>query len=304
LYGTAWAGGNFGSGTVFAVNLDGTGFNTLYSFTATSQGSVTNSDGAHPTAGLVLSGNTLYGTASRGGPLDNGTVFAVNTDGTGFRTLHIFSNPNDGAAPESNLILASNTLYGTTWRGGGPLDNGTVFAINTDGTGFRTVYSFSGNSDGAHPRGGLVLSGNTLYGAAAEGGNFGSGTAFAVNTDGSGFKTLHSFSVAVEPLGGLVLSGNALYGTTYGGGSWGWGTVFSISFSPKLAIAASGTNVVLSWPTNFAGFDYSGYTLQSTTNFTRPAAWVTNATPAVIVNGQFTVTNLISGAQQFYRLSQ
>jgi uncharacterized repeat protein (TIGR03803 family) len=185
------------------------------------------------------------------------------------------------------------------------LDNGTVFAINTDGTGFRTVYRFSGNSDGAHPRGGLVLSGNTLYGAAAEGGNFGWGTAFAVNTDGSGFKTLHSFSDAADggyPYGGLVLSGNALYGTTSRGGSWGWGTVFSISFSPELAIAATGTNVVLSWPTNFAGFDYTGYTLQSSTNFTRPAAWVTNATPAVIVNGQFTVTNPISGTQQFFRL--
>ena len=50
----------------------------------------TNSDGANPYAGLILSGNTLYGTASDGGSSGNGTVFAVNTDGTGFTNLHSF----------------------------------------------------------------------------------------------------------------------------------------------------------------------------------------------------------------------
>ena len=50
-----------------------------------------NSDGANPRAGLILSGNTLYGTASNGGTSGNGTVFAVNTDGTGFTNLHSFT---------------------------------------------------------------------------------------------------------------------------------------------------------------------------------------------------------------------
>ena len=40
---------------------------------------------------LILSGNTLYGTASSGGSSGDGTVFAVNTDGTGFTTLHSFT---------------------------------------------------------------------------------------------------------------------------------------------------------------------------------------------------------------------
>ena len=53
------------NGTVFAVNTDGTGFTNLHSFTAASGSlvSITNSDGASPYAGLILSGNTLYGTA-------------------------------------------------------------------------------------------------------------------------------------------------------------------------------------------------------------------------------------------------
>src|SRR6266478_5688774 len=65
-------------------------FTTLHSFTATStnsSGHYTNSDGSSPCAGLILSGNTLYGTAAYGGSPGYGTVFAVNTDGTGFTTL-------------------------------------------------------------------------------------------------------------------------------------------------------------------------------------------------------------------------
>ena len=84
-------GGTNGNGTVFAVNTDGTGFTNLYSFTALSPVYYNNSDGANPDAGLILSGNTLYGTAHSGGTNGTGTVFAVNTNGTGFTNLHGFT---------------------------------------------------------------------------------------------------------------------------------------------------------------------------------------------------------------------
>jgi uncharacterized repeat protein (TIGR03803 family) len=102
----------------------------------------------------------------------------------------------------------------------------------------------------------------------------------------------------------LVLSGNTLYGEAYYGGSYANGTVFSLSFTPQLSIIASGPNLILSWPTNYAGFDYTGYTLQSTTNLGSSAVWTTNSAVLVVVNGQYAVTNPISGTQQFYRLSQ
>src|SRR5437867_2724489 len=122
-------------------------FTTLHSFTAASGNNFTNSDGTHPYAGLVLSGNTLYGTAVDGGSSGVGTVFAVNTDGTGFTNLHSFTAINnftnsDGAYPTCGLILSGNTLYGTTGIGGS-LDNGAVFAVNTDGTGFTNLHSFT-----------------------------------------------------------------------------------------------------------------------------------------------------------------
>jgi uncharacterized repeat protein (TIGR03803 family) len=88
-----------------------------------------------PTAGLVLSGNVLYGTTSA----NDGTVFAINTDGTGFATLHTFtsgtSNPSgnytnaNGYIPVGDIVLSGSTLYGAT-RDGGTNGYGTVFALD------------------------------------------------------------------------------------------------------------------------------------------------------------------------------
>jgi uncharacterized repeat protein (TIGR03803 family) len=324
LYGTANYGGSSERGTVFALNTNGTGFTTLHSFTDPDPSTGTNSDGANPHAGLILSSNTLYGTAAYSGSLGNGTVFAANTDGTGFTTQHSFTallpppyyyTNSDGASPGAGLFLSGNTLYGTAGDGGSS-GNGTVFAVNTDGTGFTTLHRFTGvsggyypyyyNSDGAKPLAGLFLSGNTLYGTAWLGGSSGRGTVFALNTNGTGFTTLHSFTGAsdgVEPSAGLIISGNTLYGTAYKGGNAGNGTVFSLSLgsvsAPQLTIIRSGANVILRWPTNAAGF-----TLQSTTNLVSPAVWTTVSPGPIIADGQNAVTNPVSGTQQFYRLSQ
>jgi uncharacterized repeat protein (TIGR03803 family) len=308
LYGTASAGGSSSNGTVFAINTDGTGFTNVHSFTALSNS--TNSDGANPDAGVILAGNTLYGAAFYGGSSGNGTVFRVNTDGTGFTNLHSFTagsgisgspyTNSDGVYPTGGLILSDNTLYGTASQAGSS-GNGTAFAIRTDGTGFAILHNFN-HSDGSVPNAGLILSGNTLYGSTKAGGNPNGGTVFALNTDGSGFTTLHSltFYDGAIPNAALILSGNMLYGTTIIGGSFGSGTVFNLSLPPpQLAIIPSGANVILTWPTNAAGF-----TLQSTTNLVSPAVWTAVSPVPAVVNSQNTVTNLASDTKRFYRLSQ
>jgi uncharacterized repeat protein (TIGR03803 family) len=208
------------------------------------------------------------------------------------------------------LILSGNTLYGTTEWGGSP-GYGTVFAVNTDGTGFTTLYSFTGGSDGANPYAGLILSGNTLYGTTEWGGSSGNGTVFALNTDGTGFTVLHTFTAlygpyysstnsdGANPQASLILSGNTLYGTAKNGGTNGLGTVFSIFIQPQLTIIPSGPYMILAWPTN-----YSGFTLQSTTNLGSSAVWATNSPPPAVIGGQNVVINTTTtGKQQFYRLS-
>src|SRR5437763_967785 len=78
-------------------------FTTLHSFTATAPGGTcANSDGAHPEGRLVLSGNTLYGTAFEGGISGAGTMFAINTNGTGYTNLHSFTASSYPNYPYTN----------------------------------------------------------------------------------------------------------------------------------------------------------------------------------------------------------
>jgi uncharacterized repeat protein (TIGR03803 family) len=250
LYGTAVYGGTNGSGTVFSINTDGTGFTALHDFAPTLGSSATNNDGATPRSSLLLSGGVLYGTTSLGGTNGTGTVFALNTDGTGFTTLHDFAALTgsyvnaDGAEPYAALVLSGSILYGTT-AGGGTNGSGTVFAVNVSGTGFTVVYTFTSsanetNSDGAHPESPLILSDNVLYGTAADGGLNGDGTVFSISTSGTNFTILHTFPFVplyspstntdgAYPEAGLALSDNILYGAANGGGYFGTGTVFAIN---------------------------------------------------------------------------
>ena len=367
LYGTATAGGSGGAGTVFRVNVDGTGFTNLHSFMAVTN--ATNADGANPEGNLALSGNVLYGTATDGGPGGIGTIFQVNTDGTGFTNVYIFTNLGEnGAFPEGGLVLYSNALYGENSYGTGGA--GTLFKVNIDGTGFTNLHTFTGgsdgslpeglslgnnvllgtaygsygsifminpdgtgytnlyhftsntgsshtNSDGAVPTAGVILVANILLGTTSSGGIFGNGTVFAINTNGGAFTNLHNFAAAsydadlvrdtnydgLQP-NELVASGNTVFGTARYGGSFNEGTIFRISFTPHLTLTPSGSNVILTWPTNVAGFDYTGYALQSATNLAPPAAWNPSLPLPAVISGQETVINPITGTQQFYRLSE
>src|SRR5207244_9943375 len=80
LYGTTSYGEGNVRGVVFKIQPDGSGFAVLKLFTNWVEG-------ANPEAGLVLSGNTLYGTASNGGTLNNGASVSLSTDGSGFAVL-------------------------------------------------------------------------------------------------------------------------------------------------------------------------------------------------------------------------
>jgi uncharacterized repeat protein (TIGR03803 family) len=304
LYGTTWHGG-IGAGNVFAIKTDGSGFQVLYAFT-------NNADGFGPIARLAVSGNVLYGTTQYGGSWNSGTIFAIDTDGTSFTNLHNFSARNystnsDGANLQDGLTVSGGTLYGIAAYGGAA-GNGTIFKLNTDGSGFSTLYNFSPavdyvNADGELPLGGLVLSGDTLYGTADLGGTVGDGTVFQLKTDGTGFLVLHTFAGGSDGYGpaGVTLSENVLYGISFG--SSGHARMFSLTLppisGPPLGITLSAPNVILTWPTNVVGF-----TLQSTPSLTAPAVWTPVYPAPVVVNGLNTVTNPMSGGQQFYRLSQ
>jgi uncharacterized repeat protein (TIGR03803 family) len=302
LYGAASGGGTNGAGTIFAICTNGTGFTVLHTFGSfPGDGSIPAANDYHNDS-LILVSNTLYGATSGGGTNGAGTIFAINTDGTGYTNLYNFVPSNTGYPynnyPNRTLVLVGNTLFGATGLVGSDGFPGYTFSINTDGTGFQTGVVI--------PQTVQILA-NTAYGTDYYGGTWGNGAIYAVNTNGTGGTNLYNFSASANNIDGelpndVTLSGYALYGTAEFGGSNGQGTLFSLSFLPQLAISYSGTNVVLTWPTNVAGFDYSGFTLQSTTNLGSTAYWNTNLPAPTVVGAQNVITNPISGTQMFYRL--
>ena len=157
FYGFAYYGGAYLKGYVYRVGSSG--YADLFDFDGT--------NGGPSYATPVASGNTLYGATIDGGTNGSGNLFRINTDGNDFTNLYNFSAANgantDGAQPDDmgGMILSGNTLFGTTsTRGSG--GQGTVFQINTDGTGFTVLHSFQ-FSDGSQPDA-LIRSGGTLYG--------------------------------------------------------------------------------------------------------------------------------------------
>ncbi len=233
LYGTTTAGGSGGSGegTAFSIHTDGSNYQVIHSFTGGT------SDGIAPDAELTVVGSVLYGTTTMGGTANDGTVFAMNLDGSNFHVVHSFSGgTTDGSDPEAGLFAIGTTLYGTTLAGGN--GTGTVFAVNTDGSNFHLLHAFffTNDGNGLNPAADLTLVDTVLYGTTTSGGSLNVGTVFTINPDGSNFQTVYSFkggqADGSDPRSGLTLIGSNLFGTTLASGNSGDGTVFSLAAGP------------------------------------------------------------------------
>ena len=221
LFGTTAIGGTNGGGVVFQLTPQGVE-SVLHSFSG-------GNDGAGPLAGLVFdkSGN-LFGTTSRGGPNNAGTVFEITPSGTE-TVLYAFTND---ANPQASVIVdKQGNLFGTTLFGG-KYGAGTVFKCALDGT-ETDLYSFAGGKDGADPQSSLIADSNgNLYGTTSAGGANGRGTVFRLSPGGKE-TVLYAFTGGSDgeyPSAGLVADrkGN-LFGTTSAGGAASVGTVFELS---------------------------------------------------------------------------
>ena len=221
IYGTNPFGpNNFNSGTVWKMDVSGSGFAVLHTFTSL------DANGYDPTGGVTLGGSTLYGTTYNGG---NGSfLYKVGIDGTGFTKMFSLSSGVAG-----HLTLVGTTLYGTTYNAG-TSNAGTLFKIGIDGTGYTVLHNFLGTAaaDGSSPRGELTLVGSTFYGATGGGGTDNQGTIFKINTDGTGYGVVRQFlsgaGQANQPQGGLLQAGSVFFGSSYGG-QYSVGTVFQMN---------------------------------------------------------------------------
>ena len=73
----------------------------------------------------------------------------------------------------------------------------TLYMIDTDGSGYDLLHSFSSaTDDGENPYGSLTLGGSTLYGMTVYGGANDEGVIFKIDTDGKGYNMQHASSFA------------------------------------------------------------------------------------------------------------
>ncbi len=236
-YGTTYAGGTNNLGTAFKVTAAGI-LTTLADFTGTGVG---NARGANPSSGLLedpATPKTFYGTTTRGGTNDAGTIFRI---AGGVINNAVDFDTSGASDPEASLIKARDGLfYGTTAQGAGI--SGTVYSF--DGTTITVLYAFTG-LDGAAPYAELIQGLGTdtaLYGTTSAGGTLGFGTIFSVTPAGT-FDPIYSFNPANAPIkdgsapfAGLVAGTDnrtvSFYGTTFTGGVDNYGTVFQILVNP------------------------------------------------------------------------
>ncbi len=234
LYGTTAFGGSSQFGTVFKLNKSGGGYLVIRNFIGTGN------DGNFPGNPLRQgSDGVLYGTTETGGTNAFGTIYKLNTNGSGYLVLRRFNSfvGADGVQPASGLLEASDgSLYGSTY-GGGRSMQGTLFKMNKDGTGYATRWNFSYNGSDADGPSRLMEAGDgMLYGISTGGGSNAVGAVFKLAKDGGNYSIVYHFakgsSNGIYPNTHSWLierADGALYGTTEAGGTNEAGTVFKVN---------------------------------------------------------------------------
>jgi uncharacterized repeat protein (TIGR03803 family) len=220
LYGTAWSGGTYGTGTIFMITPSGA-YAVLYNFDGP--------HGSNPNGGLTLANDgNFYGTTYHGGKFGYGAIFrfAPPNTLTVLFSFHFLRNGDNPLAPP--IQGADGNLYGGT-------SSGAIYRLTLPAGSFQLL----GNGLGQVADPLYLASDGNLYGTTYNGGN-GGGTIFRVT--GDQITDVYSFQCGYDgcyPIGPLTQgpgSDTTLYGTTESGGlDYYAGNVFKMTLSGTLS---------------------------------------------------------------------
>lgn len=217
ILGAAAAGGTlatdgFISGVLFKIKTDDT-YEVIFEFDG-------DNTGATPLdAPIPGPGGFYYGATERGGANDQGVIYKIKSDGTGFQKLHDFDTPG-GAHPWAGLTLADGRLYGWTTVGGSN-DLGVIFGIDPDGSDYDEILAFDGDNGYSPLFQKLVYRNNGFLYGCTDGGLSGSGIFFRVRPNGTEYSILFDLGETdfvgpyAEPL--FLPNGDILVVATRGG---------------------------------------------------------------------------------------
>ena len=220
-----------------ATTASASSVDTLHIFDADTDGSTPQTNGV-----LSPDGSVLFGSTTSDGPNDGGTLWRMNTDGTGFQVLRAFdgAGTSDGNYPIGGLVyqptLGTDQLFGVNLRGGNANDDGTLWRMNTDGTGYQVLHTFSDPTDGRQPYD-IRPYDDGFIGTASDGGpnlaNFKRGTIWRIDSTGANFQVLADFGFGTStgniPQYAPTPVANTLYGSAQQGGVDGGGTLFRVN---------------------------------------------------------------------------
>jgi uncharacterized repeat protein (TIGR03803 family) len=235
FYGTTYAGGSAGFGTVFKITASGK-ITTLYSFTGFNCCAY-----AAPIEGF--DGN-YYGTTSNGGGEVFGTVYKMTPAG---KVTFIYTFDGTYRYPAALTLGTDGNFYGTM-LGGSAAPYGGVFKI-TPGGKLTVLYTFT--DFGGDPKGTIIQAkdGN-FYGTAAKAGVNAEGAVYKMTPAGA-VTILRSFSendgMGLFPEAGLVQATDGkFYGAT--GSNYSSGVLFQITPKGKYTVLLNLTNTTGKYP--------------------------------------------------------
>ena len=221
LYGTTYAGGSGGNGSVFELKSSGGNWTekVIYNIKSTYSGLAMDANG------------NIFGTTYR-------SVFRLHRTRTGSWSASVIftfvNSVKNGINPNGTVVLDSaGNVYGTTYAGGADND-GLVYKLSLGTSGKWTeqiLHTFDGIY-GGKPLAGLVFdSAGNLFGTTTQGGRFSDGVIYEMVAGSTGytFRVINAFmgENGNGSYASMIVAGGYLYGTTYQGGSTGDGTVFA-----------------------------------------------------------------------------
>jgi uncharacterized repeat protein (TIGR03803 family) len=175
----------------------------------------------------------LYGVTFRGGRQNEGTLYSINKDGTGYRAVHHFGGSDDGKHPSGALLSSTDgMIYGTT-TSSAVGDKGVVYRFDPATGVMKVVKRLEGAAVVLGRNGVIEGSDGVLYGV-ADGSSTNATAIFRLNKDGTGYRIIRSlpransdFAWSRAPL--FEGSDGLLYGTCINGGTYNRGCLFKLN---------------------------------------------------------------------------
>jgi len=253
LYGLLDYNGTDNNGAFYSINKDGTGFTKIYDVPGSyylSNIPFSHSDGRiyfsigtevlkyNPATSLFETLPLLRANINRQLTIDannwiyfvegnqNPVIYKMKTDGTSETDLHALTGATDGWNALAGItVIPGDSLFGVMINGG-TNDEGTIYSLKTDGSGFGVRHHFT-LATGRYPESKLVYFDGKLYGTTSQGGDFGNGVLYCINSDGTNYRVLHHFIQigTNDTRGNISISSNGRVFGTYGqfssiGGIW------------------------------------------------------------------------------------